>query len=63
MFDYYLKPFYKSKPIIEYLSKMGYEYLSDYLRMHEYPMSDRLEGKSRQNFSIGLWRKPHSSPI
>lgn len=31
MFDYYIKLFHKSKPIIEYLSKMGFEHLSEYL--------------------------------
>jgi hypothetical protein len=35
MFDYYLKLFYKSKPIIEYMKKTGYEYLAGYLEEHE----------------------------
>lgn len=35
MFDYYLKLFYKSKPIIEYLPKVGFEYLAEYLKKYE----------------------------
>ncbi|MEM3382306.1 MAG: hypothetical protein QXI59_04860 [Candidatus Bathyarchaeia archaeon] len=35
MFDYYLKLFYKSKTIIEYLSKTGYEYLAEHLKRYE----------------------------
>lgn len=36
MFEYYLELFYKSKPIIEYLSKMGFENLTEYLEKHKH---------------------------
>ncbi|MCX8169927.1 MAG: hypothetical protein N3D72_02440, partial [Candidatus Methanomethyliaceae archaeon] len=38
MFDYYLKLFYKSEPIIKYLSEMGFEYLAEYLERYKSSM-------------------------
>jgi len=45
MFDYYLKLFYKSKLTIEYLSRMGFEYLAEYLERYKHSTGDGIEGE------------------